>query len=53
LAAKPLRLAAIAESDAAPDPSRWWWLVILAGSLSGWAVVICLTVFLGRALAVL
>jgi hypothetical protein len=48
LSAEPLSLAAVVEPDETPAPWRWWWLVILAGSLSGWAAVIFVTLFLGK-----
>jgi hypothetical protein len=40
LAAEPATLAAVAEQNEVPAPWRWWWLAILAVSLTGWAAAI-------------
>ena len=47
MAAEPLSLAAVIESDPAPN-WRWWWLVVLGVSLSGWVLVIFLTLLLAK-----
>jgi len=47
LAAEQLSLAAVIEPDQAPN-WRWWWLAVLGGSLSGWALVISLTLLLAK-----
>jgi hypothetical protein len=50
LAVEPFSLAAASESEPATEPSRWWWLVVLLSSLSGWAAVISVTVWLAKLL---
>ena len=42
MAPEPALLQAAAEAEEAAEPSRWWWVFVVAGSLLGWAAIIVL-----------